>query len=222
MTTTPSTISLDDFRSAFVAGANHICDSRDELCALDAAAGDGDLGATLAAGFTAVREAVAEAELHDAGDLLRRVGSELARKAPSTIGALFASAFLQAASELAGTTELDTSDVARFLRASAYGVAERGHAERGQRTVLDAMYTAAEEAEHAAAERLPPAGALQQAAAGAHAGAAATADMEPRHGRAGWIADRARGHPDAGATAWAVFLTGLAGALSDHTSANGT
>jgi hypothetical protein len=34
--------------------------------------------------------------------------------------------------------------------------------------------------------------------------------MEPRHGRAAWIPERARGTPDAGAVAWAIFVGGLA------------
>jgi hypothetical protein len=55
--------------------------------------------------------------------------------------------------------------------------------------------------------------------ASAAAGAAAldadqTAEMEPQVGRAGWIGERARGAPDAGAVAWAIFLSGLAEGLT--------
>jgi dihydroxyacetone kinase len=76
--------------------------------------------------------------------------------------------------------------------------------------VLDAMDAAAGAAERAAADGLPAGAALEQAADAAWAAAKATAEMEPKHGRAAWISERARGTPDAGAVAWAVFVGGLA------------
>jgi hypothetical protein len=48
-------------------------------------------------------------------------------------------------------------------------------------------------------------------AAGAADGAAATAGMKPRVGRAGWVGERAHGLVDAGAAAWAVIAGALAG-----------
>jgi dihydroxyacetone kinase len=88
-------------------------------------------------------------------------------------------------------------------------VAERGRASAGERTVLDAMRPAADAASAAAGEGATALETLQRASGAARAGANATAEMEPRHGRAGWIPERARGRPDAGAVAWALFLDAL-------------
>lgn len=201
-------ISAAELKELLVRAGDLVCGARDELCALDAAAGDGDLGATLATGFAHGREALEQAgEDEDAGALLRRLGLELARKAPSTIGALLASAFLCAGKELDGRSELGADEIAALLQAAAAGVSERGGATPGQRTIVDAMVAAADAADAARGGGIGAT--LQAGAAGARAGAEATAAMEPQHGRAGWIADRARGSQDAGAAAWAVFVGGL-------------
>jgi dihydroxyacetone kinase-like protein len=198
------------FKDGLYRAGERVCAARDELCALDAAAGDGDLGATLATGFEHVRAALDELDEADVGAMLTRVGVELGRKAPSTIGTLMATAFLRAGKRLAGVSYLQTHDVAAMLDAACSGVAERGGAAVGERTILDAMSATAAEAAKASASGADPENALAAAAIGAEAGAAATSQMEPRHGRAGWIPDRARGTKDAGAVAWAVYLTGLA------------
>jgi dihydroxyacetone kinase-like protein len=199
-----------EFRLALLAAGDRVTAARDDLCALDAAAGDGDLGATLATGFVHVREVLEADDGSDVGAMLVLVGRQLATKAPSTIGALLGTAFLRAGGRLAGVVEVRAADAAALLDAAAAGVAERGGAEAGQRTILDAMLPAAAAAERTAAEGGSATAAFEAAAAGARAGADATAGMEPQHGRAGWIADRARGTKDAGATAWATYLEGLA------------
>jgi dihydroxyacetone kinase-like protein len=213
--TAPAGISAPRFKQALAAAGDRVRGARDELCALDAAAGDGDLGVTLDAGFAQVAVVLdGSSEDADIGALLRQIGLELATKAPSTIGTLLASAFLRAGRELAGRTELGGTDAVVFLSASAAGVAERGHASVGERTVLDAMAEAADAAAAKAAQSDSAVEILEAGAAGAQEGAAATAVMEPRHGRANWIKERAQGSRDAGAVAWAVFLSGLAESCS--------
>jgi dihydroxyacetone kinase len=197
------------FRNSLEAVCQVMCAARDELCELDAAAGDGDLGVTLATGFRAAQAYLSGSEEADAGAVLIGVGSEFARKAPSTIGALLATAFMRAGQELRGVTAIDGARIAGMLDAAATGVAERGRASPGERTVLDAMEPAASAAMASARDGASALDVLHSAVVAAQAGAHATSDMEPRHGRASWIPERARGRPDAGAVAWAMFLAGL-------------
>ena len=185
-------------------------EAREELCALDAAAGDGDLGTTLATGFGHVRAALDARPEGGPGALLSGTGSELARRAPSTMGTLLAFGFLRAGTALGGVEELLTEHVATMLEAATSAIGERGGAKVGERTVLDAMQPAAAAAAAAAAAGDDPYEALAAAATAAKGGAEATMRMEPRHGRALWIQDRARGGKDAGAAAWAIYLGGLA------------
>jgi dihydroxyacetone kinase-like protein len=207
---TQLTLSTAQVRDALLAGSESVVRARDELNALDAAAGDGDLGVTLATGFTAIEQLLAEQPGEDVGQLLTRVGIELGRAAPSTMGTLLATAFIRAGAVVHGHNQIGSSDIASMLEAAANGVRERGHVEPGQRSVLDAMAPAAEVARHAADNGLAPSLVLEQAASAAAEGAERTREMEPRVGRAGWIGDRVLGQLDGGAVAWAQLLEGLA------------
>ncbi|MEE6170126.1 MULTISPECIES: DAK2 domain-containing protein [unclassified Mycolicibacterium] len=210
---TASTIAISGLRNGLKEASSRVQDARERLCELDAAAGDGDLGATLADGFAAVDAHLAGIEAADIGTVLRQVGITLAQTAPSTAGALLATAFMRSAVKLEGVVHLDTSGVIALLVAAADGVRERGGAQPGERTIVDAMDAAAAAAIEVAVDAGPIA-VLRAAAAGADAGASATAHMEPRHGRAAWIADRARGSEDAGARAWAILLDGFASGVA--------
>jgi dihydroxyacetone kinase len=99
---------------------------------------------------------------------------------------------------------------AAYLDAAATTIATRGQVAVGDRTMLDALRPAAD-AVRAAAERGDPAGvAAVSAAAAADAGARATAAMAAKVGRAGWLADRAAGHEDAGARLVALAIRAAA------------
>jgi dihydroxyacetone kinase len=168
----------------------------------------------MATGFTHVREILEGFEGDDVGAMLTQVGVSFGRKAPSTIGALLSSAFIRVGAELEGVFSLGSSDVAAMLQAATEAVAERGKVTTGMRTILDAMDAGAVAAAKAAARGVDPTVVFREAADGARTGAEATAAMEPRVGRAGWIKDRARGTQDAGAVAWAMFLDALAEAVA--------
>src|SRR5699024_7312229 len=91
-------------------------------------------------------------------------------------------------------------------RAAADKIAERGGAELGDRTVLDAVRPSID----ALATASPgPASGLAAMVAAAREGVEATVTMPPAKGRAAWIGERGRGRPDAGATAYLRFLEAL-------------
>jgi dihydroxyacetone kinase len=187
--------------------------ARDELNQLDAAAGDGDLGVTMTA---AAQGATALAQRGDLdgkapAEALRALGMEIARCAPSTSGTLIARGLLQAGREASGHAgDPPAAQAAALVRAAIAGIQKAGKAEPGDRTMLDALVPAAEALQHAADDGADLAAALAAAATAADAGARATTDMEPKVGRASWIADRARGHVDGGARVVAIIATAVA------------
>lgn len=192
-----------------LAAGDRVSERRAELSELDAAAGDGDLGATLAPGFACVREELEPLEDADVGALLKQSGMTLARKAPSTFGALLGSALIKAGGQFDGVGALSGAGVAELMAALRDAVQERGGAVPGDRTVVDALEGAATAAAAAAAAGLGAVDALVQAASGAANAAERTAGMDAKFGRAAWVSERARGHRDAGAVAWAFYLSGL-------------
>jgi dihydroxyacetone kinase-like protein len=193
---------------AIQALATDVLAAQAELNRLDGIAGDGDLGATLALGANALLAALPELETLDTDAALRRCGSELARKAPSTCGTLLATACLRAAAAGAApdttSNETATGRIARLVSAGLAGIQQRGKANLGDKTLLDALAPAADALQAAASGGRDVADALAEAAAAARAGATATVSMRARVGRAGWLADRSEGHEDGGA--WLIAL----------------
>lgn len=203
-------LDLHDFRHSLLETCDGVVAARDELTRLDAAAGDGDLGATLATGFTSVRTLLEAEEFGDIGTMLVAAGRELGRRAPSTMGTLLAAAFARMGSQAKGLTVLTTAQFGEALVAAGAAVRERGQVTVGQRSVLDAIDPSAQAACSAAASGSDVVAVVTMAARAARDGAAETSRMEPQVGRAAWVGARVVGLPDAGATAWAVLLEAFA------------
>jgi hypothetical protein len=170
---------------------------------LDAAAGDADLGITA----RKIAEGIRAANASLSGDLksdLMLVGKEISKFASSTFGTLFATGFIRASAAVSVDDDALTNTRKSF-QAAFDGISARGKAALGERTLLDALHPAIEALN--SAEDLKSG--LSQAAIAARSGATATANMMPKHGRAGWIGERAKGIEDAGANVVAVVFEAL-------------
>jgi len=191
--------------------ANAVRARADDLNRLDGQAGDGDLGVTMATAASIVVELLPSLEGKPMADVFNACGAAIARGAPSTSGTLVATGFLRAAR---AARELDTRGevptVAVLLDAARAGIAERGKAQAGSKTMLDALIPAVDAAGSAERAQRDIAGILRDSADAADAGAKATAAMTPVHGRAGWLAERSAGHEDAGARLVAIALDAAA------------
>jgi phosphoenolpyruvate---glycerone phosphotransferase subunit DhaL len=172
---------------------------REELIALDGQVGDSDLGLTMSKGFAAAADAVVGSQ-DPVGKLFMRAGMAIAKAAPSTMGTLMATGFMRGGKALEGAALLGTAEALRFWEAFTNGIAERGKAKPGDKTVLDALLPAVEALRTAAAsgEALGPA--MAAAAKAAAAGLEATKGMVAQHGKAACFGEKTRGLPDAGAT----------------------
>jgi dihydroxyacetone kinase len=189
-----------------------LVDARDRLNELDGVAGDGDLGLTAGRAAEALVEIAPTVDAQDPAAAARSIGMALARRAPSTGGTLIAFACLAAGKVDAATLEPGLPTLAALLEAARDEMATRGKVAPGDRTMLDALAPAVAAVRSAADRGGTTAEALAEAAAAADAGAAATTDMAATTGRAGWLADRARGHEDAGARLVAIVFAAAAAA----------
>jgi dihydroxyacetone kinase len=196
---------MTTFAGVLVEIAEDVAAAQTELNRLDGVAGDGDLGLTMSTGARALIAIAPELETLDLAAAVRRCGSELARKAPSTSGTLVATALLRSAGAV-GREESPAAMFAHALAASQAGIEQRGKAAVGDKTMLDALAPAAVAAQTSADAGADLCAAMQTAAAAAAEGAEATKAMRARVGRAGWLADRSEGHVDAGAHLVAMVL----------------
>ena len=194
--------------------ATELIEHRDELNRLDGVAGDGDLGLTVVTAARALLDLVPSlAEMSEA-EAIRKCGTEIARRAPSTGGTLIAFAFMAAAKAHVKEGASPLERAAAFVAAAADTIGQRGQVAPGDRTMLDALQPASDALRSAADRGDDSAAALAAAARAADQGAKATASMAAKVGRAGWLAERAAGNEDAGAR-----LVALAFAAAEAASA---
>ncbi len=189
-----------------------IHEQRDRLNDLDAAIGDADHGANLDRGFAAVVEALPAGPETDAGSLLKAVGVRLIATVGGASGPLYGTAFRRAGMQLEGAQTLVGQDVLTALQAFLDGITAIGKAERGDKTMVDALAPAVTTLAQALGAEVALDEALRRAADAADAGALATVPMVARRGRAAYLGERSVGHQDPGATSAALIIRALADA----------
>jgi len=188
---------------------------KDFLCELDAAMGDGDQGITMTIGFRAVSAGLEAVKDQDIGTIVTKSGLTFNNAAASTIGALFATACMRAGREVKAKQEIGVVDLATMVEAAFTGIQERGKAQLGDKTVLDALAPAANALRSAAEAGLPLTEALQKGLAAAEEGLKSTIPMKSKIGRASWIADRTVGHQDPGATSFCLMFKSAVESLTE-------
>lgn len=194
---------IASFAAAIEKNAAHLSD-------LDAAIGDGDHGANMARGLSAVQKKLDAAVPADLAALFKTVGMTLLSSVGGASGPLYGGFFLEMARQAAGKSALDAAGVAALIEAGLGDIRKRGKAEPGDKTMVDALLpaVAALRAQGDLKE------ATDKAALAARAAAIGTAPLQARKGRASYLGARSIGHEDPGANSAALMLAALAEACS--------
>lgn len=206
-------LDLDVARHWLERATERIAERAPELTALDAAIGDGDHGINLTRGFEAVRDRVLGQTPATPGDLLRQTGMTLLSTVGGAAGPLYGTFFLRAATAAGAAPALDAPALGDALEAGVGGVRQRGRAEVGDKTMVDALAPALDAYRAAQAGGL--AAATEAAAGAAREGALATVPLVARKGRASYLGERSTGHQDPGATSAGILLRALADTVRD-------
>jgi phosphoenolpyruvate---glycerone phosphotransferase subunit DhaL len=187
---------------------------RRALTKLDSEIGDGDHGTNMHLGFQAARERLDGAEPSSPADALKAVSMALIGKVGGAAGPLYGTAFLRASTALQDRNEVSAQDTAEALKAALEGIKQRGKAEVGDKTMVDALAPAVEAAKEAAGGAGGDvAGVFRAAADAAKEGAEATIPLSARRGRASYLGARAAGHEDPGARSTYLLLDAAARTL---------
>jgi phosphoenolpyruvate---glycerone phosphotransferase subunit DhaL len=188
-------------------------ENRRHLTKLDSEIGDGDHGNNMHRGFQAALERLEAAEDPSTpADVLKTVSMALISKVGGAAGPLYGTAFLRASTALADKEEVSAGEAAEALDAALGGIKQRGKAEAGDKTLVDALEPAVEAAKGAVGEG-SVAGVFRAAAEAAREGAEATVPLTARRGRASYLGERAAGHQDPGATSTYLLLDAAARTL---------
>jgi dihydroxyacetone kinase-like protein len=199
-------VSRQDVLRWFSALQTVFADNRQRLTDLDSAVGDGDFGISLDRGFTAVQAELTANPPADLRAVFQKVATVLIKTMGGTSGPLLGTFFLRAGAACADKSELAPADVVALFQAGVDGMQQRGKAEPGDKTMMDAWLPAVDAMRGALDAGAGLSEILERGAAAAEAGMRATTDMQARKGRGSYLGERSVGHQDPGATATSMLF----------------
>jgi len=189
--------------------ANDIHENKEFLTELDSAIGDADHGINMSKGFKAVTEKIAAMGDKDCGSILKTVGMTLVSTVGGASGPLYGTAFMRAGQAVGSKMELGFEDLQAILDAALEGIKMRGKAEKGDKTIVDALEPAVEVLKSSTADLKL----FEEAVNAAKDGVEYTKGIIAKRGRASYLGERSIGHQDPGATSCYIMLAAIMKAI---------
>lgn len=194
-----------------------ILSDKDYLSQLDAKIGDGDHGLNMARGATAAEEAIDE--LDDSAniqEILQAVGEAVVMNVGGTAGPLYGAGILEAAKVVDENSKLDAETLEKVFGAVVAGIKKRGHADKGDKTMLDVLIPIHEtfKAENVAGKTFEAI--LTEARDAARDGVEFTKTIPAKKGRASYFGDKSIGCEDPGAMSSLIIFRTLCGYWKDN------
>jgi len=185
------------------------------LTDLDAAIGDADHGTNMARGFTTVMQKLPDVADKDIGTLLKTTGMTLMSSVGGASGPLYGAFFMRAANSTPGKEVLNCAELVKLLEDGTNGIAQRGRAVVGDKTMIDAWTPAVAAAQAGLQAGKQLVDTVQACVAAAEQGMQATVPLQAKKGRASYLGERSIGHQDPGATSTYLLLKALLDTLTD-------
>ncbi|CEQ24431.1 dihydroxyacetone kinase [[Clostridium] sordellii] len=192
------------------------------FCELDAHAGDGDFGMSVAKGFKQLKrewKEITSNEKLSIGEFLNDCSMIIMEHCGGASGPIWGSAFRSAGKSIGNKKEINVKDFADMMKSSVKGIQSTGErsfgrgAVVGDKTLVDALVPCANSWETSAKNNDSFKEAFVKGAKEAVKGAKSTEQIVARMGRAGTVGERSLGYPDAGAYGIGVIFTEIANCI---------
>jgi len=188
---------------------------------LDAAAGDADFGVSLASGFRVLERDWEEIDRSSVGSLLLRTSMIMTSHVGGCSGPIWGTGFMRAGMLSKEHDKLSLEDLEKMLTASIEGIQQRGGAEPGDKTLLDALIPIRDVvSENCAKTDVSFSEVLQQATQVANDAIDGTKDWIARRGRQSFTGERSKGTLDPGIVAVATMMNDLCKAFGVDNTPN--
>lgn len=185
-------------------------ENKQYLTQLDSPIGDADHGINMDRGFRKVLEKLPGVADKDIGNILKTTGMTLISSVGGASGPLYGTFFMRGGMAVDAKEELTGDDLATMLQAAVDGVIQRGRAQAGDKTMVDAWLPAMKALrETLDGDNDNTIAALSQAVAAAEQGMKDTIPMQAKKGRASYLGERSIGHQDPGATSSYLMIKAL-------------
>lgn len=201
-------INIQNAKEMLIYIADKIIGQKPYLTEIDSAIGDGDHGIGMAGGMQKAKDKLHKQETFESVyDVFAIAGKAMLMSMGGASGVIFGSLYLSGAKGMEAKPELTASDLAAMERKSLEAIKERGKAQVGDKTMVDALEPAV-----IAMEENTEKGLLEMLKAGEAAAAKGLEDTKgytAKFGRAKSLMERAIGHQDAGATSVYLIFQGM-------------
>lgn len=195
-------------KDAFDYIAKAVIKQKNLLDRLDAI-GDGDHGTNLTRGFLAAQDALENLEDWHTKTVFKTIGTAFAETIGGASGPLYATALLHMAELCDKDTTFNIPTTAKFLKAGIEAIEKRGHAQAGEKTMLDVLIPVYKcfTPEEAGDKTLFKC--VEAAVKAAKDGLDYTKTIAATKGRASYIGERSIGHEDPGAMSSLIMIREL-------------
>ena len=184
-----------------------IIESKPYLTEVDSQIGDGDHGIGMAGGMKKAKEALADkGPFEDVQSVFKTTGMSMLNSMGGASGVIFGSMFFAGVKKMEPSKELDGPLFTTIMRNALEAIKDRGKAQVGDKTMVDALEPAVIAME--AGNQADLISLLEAAKDAAEKGMEASKEYVAKFGRAKSLMERAIGHQDAGATSvYIIFNT---------------
>ena len=204
-----SDISFDAVERVIRTTAATVLRNEQHFSDLDALAGDGDFGASLAAGFRVIEADLPGLDKSSISAFLLKISMIISKHVGGSSGPLWGTAFMRAGMLCKDKTSITLEDLEKIVSAAIEGIQARGGAQPGDKTLIDSLIPIRDViAEHVRGDGDNNA-ALRDATAAAEDAAERAKSWVARRGRQQFTGDRSIGTPDPGMVAIATILGDL-------------
>ena len=194
--------------------ADVIIENEVAFCELDAVAGDGDFGMSIAKGFKRLITQWETLNQETIGDFLADCSLVISEYCGGASGPIWGAGFKGASKATMGMQSLNSSEFTAMLEGAAELIHKRGKANRGDKTLLDALLPCIDALNAHKSDDSTFKEFLLYGAKAAGEGAEATKKMIASRGRASYVGERSLEFPDAGAMALSVIFLAVSNQVS--------
>lgn len=201
-------LNAEDARNMLIYIANKVIKQKPYLTEIDSAIGDGDHGIGMAGGMQKARNKLAKMNgSQNVYEVFEAAGQAMLMSMGGASGVIFGSLYLAGAKGKKPQPSITAAELAAMEERSLFAIQERGHAQPGDKTMVDALAPAVEAMKDTSSQGLLPM--LLAAEAAAKQGMENTKKYTAKFGRAKSLLERAIGHQDAGATSVYLIFQGM-------------
>lgn len=191
-------------------------ENRAYLNELDSDIGDGDHGNNLSRGFAAVAKELEVLQKQSISTILKNTGLNLRMYVGGDGGMFYSTFFFCVSRSIGSRTHLSLPQLLDALKHGTDGIAARGKAKKGDKTMYDVWVTTQESAKELASDEIADDELLEVILNNAELAAVSTVDMEATKGRAQHKGKESIGYQDPGATSSYLMIKSLVTALKSE------